>query len=62
MMNIGVSVKKQMIGVLVKMIIYGILVRAIASVIKHVKLTNTQISKLVRAKTSIWQITISMLR
>ena len=40
MMNVGVSVKNQMIGVLVKMILCGILVRVIVSVIRHVKLMN----------------------
>ena len=41
-MNVGVSVKNQMIGVLAKIIICGILVHVIASV---VKLMNIQIVK-----------------
>ena len=39
MINVGVSVKNQMIGVVVQMIKFGILVRVIVSVIRHVKLT-----------------------
>ena len=49
-MNVGVSEKNQMIGVLAKMITCGILVHKIASKIRHVKLTNIQILKIVQAK------------
>ena len=49
LMNVGVGVKNYLIGVLVKMVICGILVRVIASVIKHVKLMNIYIWKIVHA-------------
>ena len=49
-MNVRVRVKNQMIGVFTKEIICGILVRAIVTVIKHVKLMNIQILKVVYAK------------
>ena len=39
-----------MVGVLIKMIIGGILLRVILSVIRHVKLTNIYLLKLVYAK------------
>ena len=39
MINVGVSVKNQMIGVVVQMTKFGILVRVIESAIRHVKLT-----------------------
>ena len=42
MMNVGVSVKNQMIEVIVKMIICVMLVRVIASVIRPAKLINIQ--------------------
>ena len=45
MVNVGVSLKNYMIGVLVKRLMCGILVRVIASVIRHVKLTNIWILK-----------------
>ena len=48
--NLGGSVNNQRIGVLAKMIIFGILVHVIASVIKHVKLTNIYILKTVHLK------------
>ena len=47
MMNVGISVKNQMIEVLVKMIICGILARLIVNVIQHVKLVNIEILKIV---------------
>ena len=39
-MNVGVSVKNQMIRDIVKMVICGILVCVIANIIRHVKLSN----------------------
>ena len=39
-----------MVGVLIKMIIGGILLRVILSVIRHAKLTNIYLLKLVYAK------------
>ena len=45
MINVGVSVKNQMIGVVVQMTKFGILVRVIVSAIRHVKLTVIQILK-----------------
>ena len=50
MMDAGVSVKNQMIGVFVKVVIYGIPASVITSVIRYVKLTSTQILKIVHAK------------
>ena len=47
MMNVGISVKNQIIEVLVKMIICGILTRLIVNVIQHVKLVNIEILKIV---------------
>ena len=49
-MKVGVFVKNQMIGLLGKMIISGFLVHLIASVIRHLKLTNIQILKIVHVK------------
>ena len=40
MINVGVSVKNQIVGVLVRMIICGIRVKVIVNLRKHVKLTN----------------------
>ena len=40
MINVGVSVKNQMVGVLVKIIIRGIRVKVIVNLTKQVKLTN----------------------
>ena len=50
MMNVGVSVNNQMIGVFVKSVVCGILAHVIESVIKHVKLINICMLKIVYAK------------
>ena len=49
-MNVGVSVKNQMIGVFIKMITCEILAHVIVNVQRHVQLTNIYILKIVRAK------------
>ena len=49
-MNFSVSLKSQLIGVFVNTIICGILVRVIVNVLRHVKLTYTQILKIVHGK------------
>ena len=41
-MNVGMSVKNQMIGIIVKMIIRGILARAIVNIVREVELVNIQ--------------------
>ena len=48
MMNVGVSVKNEMIGILAKMC--RILVHVITSVIRHVKLINIKTLKIIHAK------------
>ena len=50
MMNVGVSVKNEMIGILAKIIICRILVHVITSVIRHVKLINIKSLKIIHAK------------
>ena len=50
MMNVGVSVKNEMIGILAKIIISRILVHVITSVIRHVKLINIKTLKIIHAK------------
>ena len=57
MKNVGVSVKNQMIGVLSK-IICQILVYVIVSVLKRVKLTTTQILKIVHTKNVIGKLAL----
>ena len=47
------SVKNEIIGILVKMILCGILAPALVDLIRHVKLTNIQILKIVDAKNVI---------
>ena len=49
-MNATVSVKNQMIWVFVKSVACGILARVIVNVIKHVKLINIQMLKIVHVK------------
>lgn len=55
MIIVGVKVKNYIAEVLVKWVISGILVIAIASVIRHVKLMDIQILKVVQARNA-WNI------